>query len=197
MLRQQGLLATCISELDSGHPVTGKALRQSASQPGFADRCIKSWSNFAANQNVGAVTILEGCFFQSTVRFLMEYEHSDADLRRYFDTSEAVLPKLAPLHIYLSHSDKVGYLRTHLARRKGRDTVAKIARYTESTPWACRRGLEGMDALLALYSAYGTRCDQLISRSVFPSLVLDPLYYDQRAVSGRVKNWLLEEQPLD
>ena len=197
LLQQHRLPATCISELDTNHPVTGKPLRQSASRPDFADRCIESWTNFATNQNSESITVLEGCFFQNTVRFLIEHEHPDSHLQRYFNSSEAVLAELAPLHIYLSHPNKRDYLRTHLARRKGRETVARIARYTESTPWAVRRSFEGTDALLALYSAYGARCDQLIAGSVYPTLFLDPIQHSQPAVLQRAKRWLLEAEPID
>ena len=103
---------------------------RTASVCGYADRCIARWEAFskgAQKLDPAGTIVLEGCLFQSTVRFLVEYERCKTEIDRYLPAVEACLAPLKPQLIYLTQTDTADYLETELVRRKGFETVSRIA----------------------------------------------------------------------
>jgi hypothetical protein len=175
------------------HPVIDRATRRTAAEPGYADRCIARWQAFArrlAEEPSPEVFVLEGCLFQSTVRFLIEHEHPAGDTARYLVAVESALSPLAPRLVYLTQPDPEAWLRDALADRKGEATVAKIAAHSATTPFAVRRGLEGRDALVGLYTTYRVACDALVARTTWPVLALDAARATETSVRNRARAFL-------
>jgi hypothetical protein len=175
------------------HPVVDKSIRQRAKHPGYGKLCARQWSRFAAeiesHPHISLHT-LEGCFFQSTVRFLLEQDRPFDEALSYLRETERSLIQVGTRLIYLTQPAPGRYLRESLTYRKGADIVDRIARYTESTPFAKSRGVQGMTALIALYSEYRTYCDELVLASQLPRLEIDAIAHNAREVAELACTWL-------
>ena len=192
-INAQGTPSTWIPELERGHPVIDKATMRTASASGYGDRCIARWAAFSdAVQRLesSSIIILDACLFQSTVRFLVEYERDADEVDRYLPAVEGCLAPISTRIIYLTQTDATEYLETELVRRKGFETVSRIASYSESTPYAVSRGLEGFAALKSLYAEYRIVCDSMIRNSKLPVLALDVMRLSESEVRQQVSSQL-------
>jgi hypothetical protein len=116
--------------------VIGRRLRRTGSAPGYGQRCTFAWELFTArilHDADAPVSVLEGCWFQSSVRFLLEYDREEREAVRYTNASERAVAPLHPLFIHLVHREPRRYLEEQLEHRKGDDIVGRIAACTETT----------------------------------------------------------------
>jgi hypothetical protein len=188
-----GINASWIPELQRDHPVIDRPTMRTAKDRGYADRCIERWKAFSANfqeLESPAVIILEGCLFQSTVRFLVEYERPAREIEAYLPAVENCLFPLCPHLVYLTQTDVRAYLDGEVTRRKGHEIVARIAKYSATTPFAVSRGLPAQSAFAALYATYRSVCDVMVKHSTLPVLELDAVALGEAAVRDRVGPWV-------
>ncbi len=160
---------------------------------GYVDRCVAHLRAFVADVLAGqadTVQVVEGSFFQSTVRFLLEHQHPDGEPQRYMAESERVLSPLTPQLLYLVHRDVAHYLREQIVARKGADIISRIAAYSETTPWARERDLTGLTALVELYVHYRQLCDELVNAASMPCLIEDTSEGDWAKLHANVGSWL-------
>ncbi len=192
-IEDEGVSASWIPELQRDHPVIDRRTMRTAKTRGYADRCVKRWEAFAKTaQALGkpGVVILEGCLFQSTVRFLIEYERPDHEINAYLPRVEGCLAPLRPHLIYLTQTDVAAYLKGEIVRRKGEEIVSRIATYSATTPFSVGRGLRGSAALVSLYTSYRRVCDGLVRRSRLPLLEVDTVRYGETSVRDQVWPWV-------
>lgn len=184
-LIKKGDRAVWFREEQKDHPVISRSTRQTASIPGYARRCAGQWRSFIdsilAHHPFGTY-ILEGCFFQSTVRFLLEYEHPAGEADAYLAETEAALGAVSACLIHLTQPDPDAYLRNDFLRRKGSSIVERIAFHTESTPYAQTRGISGLEALVRLYSEYALLCRRLLIQSNLPRIEINTVDHDESRV---------------
>ncbi len=186
-LNSLGLSGTWHREEAIDHTVIDKPLRQTASQPGYAARCIEAWQRFTPD---GEFMVLEGCLFQTTLRFLIEYGHPEEELRAYLHALGAVFNRFESSLIYLHQPNDGADLVNLMADRKGADIVNKIAQYTSQTPYAVTRGLTGYAAIASLYSRYRDHCDLAVDDFDFPVLRLDSTSTDYLQMRAAAIKWL-------
>jgi hypothetical protein len=197
-LRARGLKVQYHPELPRENSVLDGPIMATARAAGYADRCIARWREFAAGvlaESDDRVRVVEGCFFQSTVRFLLEHQHPDGEPERYMAESEQALSPLAPRLLYLVHRDVKSYLQQQIIERIGGDTVSKIATYTETTAWARQHGAVGTEALVAFYQHYRGVCDRLVDASSIARLVEDTSDGNWSTLHTNVGAWLDENWP--
>lgn len=189
----QGISAACVPELQPDHPVIDRPTMRTARSFGFAERCIERWQAFS--KNVQAIPspelfVIEGCLFQSAVRFMIEYQHSAEEIEAYLPAVERCLAPLGACLVYLVQTDATAYLQGEIVRRKGEKIVSKIATYSETTPFAVAQGLEARSALVSLYASYRQVCDQLVARSGLPVLQIDAVRLSEKEVRAQVDPWV-------
>jgi len=192
-IEARGIDAAWVPEIQPDHPVIDRPTMRTARNAGYAARCVERWQAFSKRvQGLESpmVFIIEGCLFQSTVRFLVEYDRSSGEIEGYLPAVERSLAPLHPMLVYLTQTDVNAYLAEEIVRRKGTEIVGRIARYTATTPFAVSRGLSGHSALTALYTTYRNVCDGLVKRSAMPALELDAVRLGEAAVRQRVGAWL-------
>jgi hypothetical protein len=183
-------------ELPRERSVLDGPIMATARTAGYADRCVARWCDFVADaMEDESVRVVEGCFFQSAVRFLLEHRHADGEPERYMADSERVLAPLAPRLLYLVQRDVDRYLREQIIERKGAETISRIAAYTGTTAWARQRRVNGMNALVEFYQHYRRVCDGLLDESRIPRLVEDTSDGDWSTLRNHVKAWLDEIWP--
>lgn len=189
----QGIAATWVPEGHAGHPVIDRPTMRTARSPGYAERCIERWDAFSKSVQAHAsphLFILEGCLFQSTVRFMVEYQRSAEEIETYLPAVESCLGPLGACLVYLAQTDPNAYLQGEIFRRKGEPVVSKIAEYSAKTPFAVTRGLAPHPALVSLYTAYCQICDQLVRRSGLPVLEIDAVRLGEQEVRAQVGPWV-------
>jgi hypothetical protein len=192
-IKAQGYSVSWIPELQRDHPVIDRSTIRTAKVEGYARRCIAGWTAFSKliqALEYPHVFIVEGCLFQSTVRFLIENERPANEIEEYLHSVEACLAPLRPHLIYLTQTNVKAYLESEVDCRKGREIVSRIIRYSETTPYSISRGLEGRWALVSLYISYRNVCDRLIQNSKLPILKLDAVYHSEAVVRDRVSRWV-------
>ena len=192
-LQAAGVSACWIPELDREHPAIGRETMRTAKAPGYADRCLARWEAFSRRvrgRDSPWLFIVEGCLFQSTVRFLVEYERASGEIEGYLPAVERCLADLRPHLVYLTQADVRAYLEGEVVRRKGSDITWKIARYSATTPFAVSRGLSAPSALVELYTRYRSVCDEIVGRSQLPVLELDAVRLGESEVRGRAGQWV-------
>ena len=192
-LRRQGIDAELSIELRADHPVIDRALMKTSRVPGYGDRCVDRWRDFASralNSPSPAVHILEGCLFQSTVRFLLEHDHPEYEPDRYFSATQDALEQLQPRIVYLRQADARTFMREQHGERKGDDVIAKIAGYTETTAIAKRHDWKGISGMIEVYLHYRGVCDRLIESSRYDVIHIDTSGDDWASVRADLANWL-------
>ena len=195
-LTARGLKVRYHPELPRERSVLDGPIMATARSAGYVDRCVARWRDFVGDAITDeSVRVVEGCFFQSAVRFLLEHRHPDGEPERYMVESEQVLAPLAPRFVYLVQRDAGRYLREQVIERKGANTISRIATYTGTTAWARQRGVEGMDALVEFYQHYRHVCDGLVRGSCMPRLVEDTSDGDWSTLHTHLGAWLDETWP--
>ena len=196
MLVKSGISTVWFREEQSDHPVMDRALRRSAAVPGYGRRCVEKWQAFISSIREHShfeTFILEGCFFQSTVRFLLEYEHPESEYEFYVVESDAALVHCSTYLIYFTQPDPLTYLQKEIYFRKEPAILSKIIAYTASTPYARSRNLQGPAGLQELYTDYRFLCDRLLGMTHFPILEIDTVQHGLPDVQHRIRQWLTQQ----
>lgn len=166
----RGLPARWWLEEASDHPVLPAALRKTASQPGFDQRCVEAFTAFVAREP--GVLILEGAIFQNTVRFLFANGAERPAIDRYLVDWSAAVASAEPRLLMFQVQDPPTHYADFVAGRRGPVWTGKLIAYVESTPVARTHGWRGFDGFVAFWSAYQALCLDLAPALPFPTRVL-------------------------
>jgi hypothetical protein len=120
-----------------------------------------------------AVWLLDGCAFQSTVRFMFEQDADLEEIRRYWSRTEETLAATPTAVVYLEQSDPRAYMRDETIASRGQPWLSKIVAHVESTPRARGQALHGVDGTIEFWMQYRSVCDDLLARSRLPVVRLD------------------------
>lgn len=186
-----------IPEVERPHPVVPRDTMKTAAQEGFAARCAADVARFAARLAADSrprAVLAEGCFFQSTVRLLVEYDRAE-EAETYLAAAEAGLSAIDARLVYLRPPDPERFLLEEVPRRKDIGTLSRITAYTETTPFSRARGRRGSVAWIELYQTYAELCAALASRSRLPCLEIDPVTSSIDAAAQQVEHWWSRPQP--
>jgi len=118
-----------------------------------------------------AVQIAESYPYQNPVRVLLQMDAEVDRIRAYAAAVEQIAAPLQPVMVYLEAGDTAGALHAIAEQRSPEWTAYAIERSADC-PYAQRRELRGIDAVLALMGAYRTLMDELRHASRLPALVL-------------------------
>lgn len=192
-IEARGIRAAWVPELQPDHPVIDRPTLRTARSPGFAERCIERWEAFSKSVQARPfpdLFIIEGCLFQSAVRFMVEYQRPSEEIQAYLPAVECRLAPLGACLVYLVQTDATAYLHGEIFRRKGEQIVSRIAAYFATPPFAVARSVTAHAALVSLYAAYRQVCDRLVARSGLPVLQLDAVRSSGDEVRARVDRWV-------
>ena len=192
-LEGQGITSAWSREERHDHPVIDRPTLRTSREPGYADRCIARWRDFARAVRQSPkpqIHVLEGCLFQSTVRPMLEHEHPLSETRHYTIETIRAIATLSPRFVYLRASDARQFLETHVVPRKGVDIVSKIAAYTETTACARKHDWAGLPGMIEFYAHYRDVCDALLADAALPTLEIDTSNGDWDGVRQRIASWL-------
>ncbi len=153
-------------EEDADHPVHSRKFKQKyVGREDFAEKCLQSWYDFVHTvTQSNHIFILEGSIFQSTVRFLLEYDSNLRNIQIYFSEFENIVSKLNPLLIYFYQASVNEFLLKTIETR-GREWHDKVTNYITNTPYAVCKNLQGIEGNIVFWESYKIICDDLFNAS--------------------------------
>lgn len=179
-LEAVGLRALAITERVDPHPVRGTDGLDHWFEPwldvtaeGLAERSLAKWRSFVADAAATeTIYTLDGQLFHGDLTNLFLMEATPAAIAKYCRTVGEIARPLAPLLIYFFQADVERAIRVVCAER-GEEWVKYQLDWKLQAPYCRRRGLSGLDGLIALYKDYRALTDDLFSRIDFPKLAIE------------------------
>ena len=141
----------------------------------LAERCLRGRQ----------AIILEGSFLQNSV---MPAFIDGAPVRAVSEIFTGIVRQAAPaepLLVYLRPAD-IGAAVAHVHRTRGEPWSSRNLAFVEASPWARRRGLRGLDAVVRLYQAWEPVVTQLCRRYPFPKVMVTDPQRDWQAALARI-----------
>jgi hypothetical protein len=118
------------------------------------------------------ISIVDGQLFHGNLTSLFLLEADIGLIRNYIrDISTAIVP-LHPLLIYFHQIDIDQTIRS-IAAERGSAWVQYQVEWKLESPYATRRGLKGLDGLIALYREYRALTDELYKDLTFPKISVE------------------------
>jgi hypothetical protein len=191
-LSEAGLSCRWAQEESRTHPFFGPNIRAQHRQRDFTDVCLKQWST-VAQQSQEAVLVLDGCAFQSSVRYLFEQCVSAETIRSYWKAAETTLAQAAARFVYLMQADPRSFMYERTLPLRGVQWVSKLVAYVESTPKGREARLVGVDGMVEFWMRYRDVCDDLVERSVLSVLKIDTSAIEWAAAEDEATAWITGE----
>jgi hypothetical protein len=176
-LDASGIPAVGITEGVSPHPIRFDwDVRWEAMPPAeLARSCIAKWRAYVDRslaEDQIRVSIVDGQLFHGNITSLFLLEADRAMIADCCSQIVSVIEPLNPLLIYLRQDDVDRAIRVVSAER-GETWVSYQVDWKLQAPYARRRGLTGLDGLIALYREYRALTDQLFADLVIPKISIE------------------------
>ncbi|RXV69831.1 hypothetical protein D1006_19755 [Burkholderia stabilis] len=192
-LQAAGHDAVAIHERTEPHPVRATDELEHWFEPWrdataaqLAERALARWAAFVDDVRLGTtVSVLDGQLFHGDLTNLLLMEGEPALIEAYVRELARTIAPLAPLVVYFWQRDIDAAIRTVCAER-GDDWVTYQPRWKLAAPYCVRRGLTGLDGLIALYRDYRQTTDALFEQ----------LPLDKRSIENGDRDWATVEQRI-
>jgi hypothetical protein len=174
-LEASGIPATGITEGVDPHPIRFDwDLPWSAMPPAeLAKSCIAKWRAFVdSSLAADRIQAVDGQLFHGNLTSLLLLEADMELIAAYCREVVAVIKPLRPLLIYF-HQDDVDSAIRAVSAQRGDKWVNYQANWKLESPYARRRGLAGLDGLIALYRQYRALTDQLFADLDIPKISIE------------------------
>lgn len=174
-LEASGISAIGITEGVDPHPIRFDwDLPWSEMPPSeLAKSGIAKWRSFVASSlAVERISIVDGQLFHGGLTALLLLEADVDTMAAYCREIVAVIRPLRPLLIYFRQNDVESAIRL-VSTQRGERWVNYQVNWKLELPYAKRRGLAGLDGLIALYQEYRAVTDQLFAELDIPKISIE------------------------
>ncbi len=174
-LEASGISAIGITEGVDPHPIRfDRDLPWSEMPPAeLAKSGIAKWRSFVASSlAVERISIVDGQLFHGGLTALLLLEADVDTMAAYCREIVAVIRPLRPLLIYFRQNDVESAIRL-VSTQRGERWVNYQVNWKLESPYAKRRGLAGLDGLIALYQEYRAVTDQLFAELDIPKISIE------------------------
>ena len=174
-LEASGISAIGITEGVDPHPIRFDwDLPWSEMPPSeLAKSGIAKWRSFVASSlAVERISIVDGQLFHGGLTALLLLEADVDTMAAYCREIVAVIRPLRPLLIYFRQNDVESAIRL-VSTQRGERWVNYQVNWKLESPYAKRRGLAGLDGLIALYQEYRAVTDQLFAELDIPKISIE------------------------
>lgn len=130
-------------------------------------------------------TIVESSFLQNSVMPAFIGGAPARTVNAIFTRVVRQTAPAEPLLVYLRPTD-IGAAITRVHRTRGEPWSSRNLAFVESSLWARRRHLQGLDAVVKLYEAWEPVVTQLYSRYPFPKIMLTDPQHDWQLALTRI-----------
>ncbi|MGH6627226.1 MAG: hypothetical protein ACRECD_11950 [Burkholderiaceae bacterium] len=145
----------------------------------LADSSVAKWRAFAESAKLSdSVPVIDGQLFHGDLTNLFLMEASFEDIASYIKAVASAIAPLRPLLIYF-HQDDIGRAIRLACAERGEEWVKHQTEWKLAAPYGVRRGLKGIDGLVALYEDYRRLTDKLF----------ECLDVDKVAIENSERNW--------
>lgn len=172
-LEASGIPAIGITEGVAPHPIRFDWDQPWSEMPPaeLAQSCIAKWRSYV-DSAAGRISIVDGQLFHGNLTSLLLLEAGVDMIASYCREIIAVVAPLSPLLIYLRQDDVDSAIRA-IATQRGEAWVNYQVNWKLEAPYARRRGLAGLDGLIALYHDYRALTDQLYLDADIPKIAIE------------------------
>ncbi|HDR9509734.1 hypothetical protein C5615_26745 [Burkholderia cepacia] len=192
-LQAAGHDAAAIHERTEPHPVRATDELEHWFEPWrdttaakLAERALARWAAFVDKARLGTtVSVLDGQLFHGDLTNLLLMEGEPALIEAYVQELARTIAPLSPLVIYFWQRDIDAAVRTVCAER-GDDWVTYQTDWKLAAPYCMRRGLTGLDGLIALYRDYRRTTDALFAQLPLDKLSIENGDRDWATVERRI-----------
>lgn len=165
---ENNISASWYLEESKDHPVHPHNGKRTCLSPEYF---LNQWENFiSSNFSRNHLFILEGSFFQSTIRFMM-VQNNERDISAYFKKCQSILAGASPKLIYLRPSEISPHIDWIMTKREEVWTE-KVSKYLENTPFFSNSKSKGKYCMREFWSSYASLCDSLVSEAVISSKII-------------------------
>jgi hypothetical protein len=163
----------------------------------LAARAAARWQRFVeGTRRDAAVPVFDGQLFHGDVTHLFLMEASFDDIAAHCDAIARLIAPLRPLIVYLWQQDVERAIHAVCAER-GEAWVKYQVDWKLKGPYAARRGLAGLDGLVALYRDYRRLTDALFDRLELDKIAIENSGRDWPRYEGQVLARLGLARPRD
>jgi hypothetical protein len=139
----------------------------------LAKSCIAKWRSYVdSSLTVERISIVDGQLFHGNLTSLLLLEADVDMIAAYCREIVALIKPLRPLLIYF-HQDDVDSAIRAVSTQRGEKWVNYQVNWKLESPYAKRRGLAGLDGLIALYREYRVLTDQLYADLDIPKISIE------------------------
>jgi len=174
-LEESGIAAIGITEGVDPHPIRFD-WDEPWSEMSAADAArsqIAKWRSYVTSSlALERISIVDGQLFHGNLTALLLLEADKDTIAAYCREIVAVIAPLRPLLIYLRQDDVERAVHTVSAQR-GETWVDYQVDWKLGSPYARRRGLAGLDGVVALYRDYRALTDQLFADLAIPKISIE------------------------
>jgi hypothetical protein len=174
-LQAAGVSALGITEGTSPHPIRFDWDVPWADMPAtqLANSAVARWRAYAnAAAMSERITVVDGQLFHGNLTSLFLLDADIALIRGYVQDVLTAIKPLRPLLVYLHQHDVERAIRT-IAAERGDAWVTYQVEWKLASPYAVRRGLAGLEGLIALYRDYRRLTDQLYAELDVPKISIE------------------------
>jgi hypothetical protein len=174
-LKESGIAAIGITEGVSPHPIRfdWDEPWSEMSPAAVAEGQIAGWRSFVASSVIqDRISVVDGQLFHGNLTSLLLLEADRNAIAAYCREIVAIIEPLRPLLIYLRQDDVERAIRTVSAQREA-TWVEYQVNWKLGSPYARRRGLAGLNGLIALYRDYRALTDQLFADLAIPKVEIE------------------------
>ena len=162
----------------------------------LAKSCIAKWRSYVdSSLATERVSVVDGQLFHGNLTSLLLLE-ADRDLMAALCRDiVAVIKPLRPLLIYF-HQDDVDSAIRRIATQRGQQWVDYQVDWKLGSPYAKRRGLTGLDGLIALYREYRALTDQLFAELDIAKICIENSRQDWAAYDDIIDRALMDASTI-
>jgi hypothetical protein len=139
----------------------------------LVERSLAKWRTFVgATRASDSVPVLDGQLFHGDLTNLFLMDAGLAAIAEYSRAVEDIARPLAPFLVYFYQDDVEQAIRA-IAAERGQEWVKYQVDWKLQAPYSRRRGLSGLEGLIALYKDYRALTDELYARLDFAKLAIE------------------------
>jgi len=186
-LARNGIRTDCFLEDASAHPT----LAPWDEDPEiFLRSSVATWRAFSQQTAVSErTTIIEGNFFQSTPRLLLQQNLEPPRIQAYIQQVESFISHLDPVLVYF-HPLDIGLVIEEICAQRGPEWRSYFVQAVTENRYGQHKHLKGMAGAIAFMKAYQNLCDNMFGSLAMKKVKIDFQTPDRERIDREITIFL-------
>jgi deoxyadenosine/deoxycytidine kinase len=169
-LAQNSITADCFLEDSSAHPTLAP---WDDDPETFLRSSVATWRGFSKQAAFSErTTIIEGNFFQSTPRLLLQQNLEPTRIQAYIQQVEGFISDLDPVLMYL-HPLDIGFVIEEICVQRGAEWRRYFVQAVTENRYGQHKHLTGMEGAIAFMQTYQNLCDNMFKSLAMKKVKID------------------------